>query len=78
MTKSSFPNACVGIKFEWIEFKRALHGPYYLIGVMCRDALNNPVTLQDLRALDLRHKHSEMTNTCKFVGEMNHSISCEP
>ena len=31
------------------------------IGVKCMDALNNLVTLQALRSLDLRHKHSEMT-----------------
>jgi len=30
----SFPNACVGIKFDWIEFKRALHGLKGLSGGM--------------------------------------------
>ena len=43
------------------------------IGVKCIDALNNPVTLQALRSLDLRHKHSEMT-MLKFAIFMSHLI----
>ena len=52
--------------------------------VKCMDALNNPATLQALRSLGLRHKHSEMTIlsffifTSKFISSSSKACCISP